>query len=87
MELTDGMMTPIEMRELRRLAGWTLKKLSEEAKINIAQLSLFENDLAGLGGRQMATCRRLLLAAAAERAAEIATLFAREHALEMAAAS
>jgi hypothetical protein len=82
-----GMMTPAEARELRRLAGWTLKRLSEEAKVNIAQLSLFENDLAGLGGRQMATCRRLLLAAAAERGAEIATLFARERAAELATAS
>jgi transcriptional regulator with XRE-family HTH domain len=77
-------MEPAEMREIRTLAGWTLTTLSQKARINIAQLSQFETGQCGLNPTQLARCRKLLLAAAAERAAEIATLFAREHAVEMA---
>ncbi len=75
------------MREMRKLAGWTLSTLSENAEISLSQLSLYEAGKNGLTVQQVTTCRRLLLAAAADLAARIAVLFARGHACEMAEAS
>jgi transcriptional regulator with XRE-family HTH domain len=87
MELTEGavlVMSPVEMREIRKLAGWTLAALSEHAEISLSQLSLYESGKNGLTVQQVSTCRRLLLSAAAERAQRIAVLFAREHAADLA---
>ena len=52
MQLADevvAVLTPNEMKTLRKkLAGWTLKTLSQQAKISITQLSQFENGVNGL---------------------------------------
>jgi transcriptional regulator with XRE-family HTH domain len=81
MQLADevvAVLTPNEMKTLRKkLAGWTLKTLSQQAKISITQLSQFENGVNGLRLDQVQTCEKLLLRAAAEREQAISMLFAK----------
>lgn len=87
MELTTeacAILTPVELRQLRRLAGWTLQLLSQNARIHIAQLSEYENGRNGLRPDQLQTCRGLLLEAAQKNAAKVAALVARENAAELA---
>jgi transcriptional regulator with XRE-family HTH domain len=89
MELTDEIlkiMTPIEMRTIRKMAGMTLKVLSQRSKISITQLSQFENSSNGLRRDQVELCEKLLLRAAAEREQMISALFdRRDNASRMAA--
>jgi transcriptional regulator with XRE-family HTH domain len=83
MELLDEViriMTPNEMKTIRRMAGWTLRRLSAEAKISVTQLSQFECGVNGLRRDQVAVCERLLLRAAAEREQAISALFNRRYA-------
>jgi hypothetical protein len=79
MELADevvAVLSPLEMKTLRkRHAGWTLKMLSEQAKVSIAQLSQFENGRNGLRLDQVRVCEKLLLRAAAEHEQMISMLF------------
>jgi transcriptional regulator with XRE-family HTH domain len=63
------------MREIRRLAGWTLKRLSASSRISITQLSQYECGKNGLRVDQVELCKRLLLRAAAEREQMISKLF------------
>jgi transcriptional regulator with XRE-family HTH domain len=91
MELADevvAVLTPNELKTLRKQhAGWTLARLSEEAKISTAQLSQFENGRNGLRLDQILLCEKLLLRAAAEREQSIAALFSRRERFETMAAS
>ncbi len=68
-------LTPVELRNLRRLAGWTLRRLSKEAHISVTQISQFETGQNGLRLDQVKTCEKLLLRAAAERSQAISALF------------
>jgi hypothetical protein len=83
MQLADevvAVLTPNEMKTLRKkLAGWTLKTLSQQAKISITQLCQFENGVNGLRLDQIQTCEKLLLRAAAEREQAISALFGRHY--------
>jgi transcriptional regulator with XRE-family HTH domain len=70
MELLEDavqVLTPHEMKTLRRVSGWTLKTLSQRSGISVPQLSEYENGLNGLRRNQVETCERLLLDAARER--------------------
>ena len=91
MELTEEVvrvMSPLEMRSLRKNhAGWTLRRLSEEAKISVTQLSQYECTRNGLRRDQVETCEKLLLRAAAEREQAISALFNKRYGAESAEAS
>jgi hypothetical protein len=79
MELADeviAVLSPLEMKTLRKKhAAWTLKMLSEQSKVSIAQLSQFENGRNGLRLDQVRVCEKLLLRAAAEHEQMISMLF------------
>jgi hypothetical protein len=79
MELADeviAVLSPLEMKTLRKKhAAWTLKMLSEQSKVSIAQLSQFENGRNGLRLDQVRVCEKLLLRAAAEHEQMISALF------------
>lgn len=83
MQLLDeaaAILTPFELRQLRKLAGWTLKTLSEQARISTAQLSMYENEKNGLHPHQVKDCEVVLLRAAAEREQMISRLFEKREA-------
>ena len=70
MELTDtacAILTPAEMRGLRKLAGMTLRDVATRAGISITQLSQYENATNGLRDDQVKTCEHVLVRAASER--------------------
>ncbi|MFZ1141433.1 MAG: helix-turn-helix transcriptional regulator [Candidatus Sulfotelmatobacter sp.] len=81
MELLDEVvrvMSPHEMRVVRRLAGWTLRRLSVEAKISVTQLSQFENARNGLNRSQIETVEKILFEAARQRNQALSVLLSRE---------
>jgi transcriptional regulator with XRE-family HTH domain len=84
-----AILTPAELRTLRKLAGWTLDRLTQESKVSKTQLSQYENGRNGLRVDQLKTCERLLLRAAADKSQTIRTLFGKrvEDAESMATAS
>jgi transcriptional regulator with XRE-family HTH domain len=64
MMLTDeavSILAPGEMREARRLAGWSLLTLARYSAISITQLSEYENCRNGLTVDQVVLCKEILL--------------------------
>ena len=73
-----GVLSPTELRNLRKLAGMTLRRLSQFSKISTAQLSSYETGSNGLLPEQLRTCEKILLAAARERSQALSKLLAPE---------
>jgi transcriptional regulator with XRE-family HTH domain len=64
MNVTDeavAILAPSEMREARRLSGWSLSKLARYSAISITQLSQYENRRNGLTVDQVLLCKEILL--------------------------
>jgi transcriptional regulator with XRE-family HTH domain len=62
MELTTdacAILTPAEMRSLRKLSGMTLDQLGEESRISKTQLSMYENARNGLFPEQVRRCEEI----------------------------
>jgi transcriptional regulator with XRE-family HTH domain len=60
-----------DLRELRRMAGWTQQKAARAAKLNRAKLSQAECQEIDLTPAEDAAVRRVLLAAICERTARM----------------
>lgn len=60
-----------DLRELRRMAGWTQAKASRASGINRAKLSQAECGEVDLSVEEEAAVRRILLAAIRDRASKI----------------
>jgi transcriptional regulator with XRE-family HTH domain len=79
MELTTetcAILTPAEMRSLRKLSGMTLDQLGQESRVSKTQLSMFENGKNGLFPEQVLRCEEILLRAARERNQALSRLLA-----------
>jgi transcriptional regulator with XRE-family HTH domain len=81
MNLTDeavAILSPAEMRQLRRLSGWSLSTLARYSAISIAQLCQYERSQNGLSVQQVRSCKEILLGGVVERAELIHALIAKE---------
>ncbi len=79
MELTAdacAILTPAEMRALRRLSGMTLDQLGQESRVSKTQLSMYENGRNGLFPEQVRRCEEILLRAARDRNQALSKLLA-----------
>ena len=88
MELTSeacGVLTPLEMKTLKKESGLTLRDLSQRARISSSQLSEYMNGRNGLTVAQTRACEKVLLDACRSRSQTLSKLLAPED--EMAEAS
>jgi len=78
LEEVVAIMTPLELHNLRKKFGVTLRALSQRTGVSTAQLCEFEHGDNGLRVAQIKACRDALVEIARERSQVLAKLLASE---------